>query len=274
MPHVDPTDLEPASRATALGAGWSFRVPLFNRVGTGYIFSSRFISDYDAVAEFKAFAGVPDDLEPRIIRMRIGKVRRSWVKNCLAVGLSSGFVEPLEATAIYSVQVAMQWLLLYFPDAEFAPVVTNRYNKLIDGLYGEIVEFISLLFHINNRQDTPYWKAARHDLEIPDSLRENLELWKHTLPDKLDLKSDTFFTPTSYRAALMGKRYCQGRDYAQTAIFNEADWENYLNMRVGRAKQFVDALPSQYELLRHIRGEAQAAAPSFNLGPGFLSGGR
>lgn len=274
MPHDDPTELEPASRATALGAGWSFRVPLFNRVGTGYVFSSKFISDDDAVTEFKAFANVPEDKEMRIIRMRIGKVRRSWVKNCVAIGLSSGFVEPLEATAIYSVQVALQWLMQYFPDSEFPETVTNHYNKLIDGLYEEIVSFISLLFHISNREDTPYWRAARHDLDIPEALRENLELWKYTLPDVLDLKSVTFFTSTSYRAALMGKRYCKGREYAQTSIFGKKHWEEYLNMRLARAQKFVDTLPGQYDLLRHIRGEAPESprGSSFTINPGILTG--
>ncbi len=271
MPHADPTRLEPASRATALSAGWSFRVPLFNRVGTGYIYSSKFISDDEAAAELKAFVGAPADAEPRIIRMRIGKARRSWVKNCLAIGLSSGFVEPLEATAIYSVQVALQWLLQYFPDTEFHPAVTARYNKLIDGLYDEIVEFIALLFHISNRGDTPYWRAARHELEVPASLKENLALWRHTLPDVLDLKTDTFFTSTSYRAALMGKQFCKGRAYQQTDIFSESDWSEYLNARLARAQKFVDTLPDQYELLRHIRGEAPAPSVSF-IGPGVLTG--
>lgn len=278
LPHEDPTKLEPASRATAFKAGWSFRVPLYNRVGTGYIFSSKFLSDDEAVKELKDFTGAPDDIEPRIIRMRIGKVRRSWVKNCLALGLSSGFVEPLEATAIYSVQVALQWLVRYFPDKDFNPVVTDRYNELIDGLYEEIVNFISLLFTISNREDTPFWKAARHELTVPDALKENLELWRHSLPDELDLKTSTFFTPTSYRAALMGKRYCKGRDYAQTSAFTKEVWDDYLDLRLKRAQKFVDTLPSQYELLRHIRGEAppppaMSGGTTITLRPGFLSGG-
>lgn len=275
LPHPDPTQLEPASRATALNAGWSFRVPLFNRVGTGYVYSSNFISDDEAVREIKAFAGAPDDIEPRIIRMRIGKVRRSWVKNCLALGLSSGFVEPLEATAIYSVQVALQWFITYLPDSDLDPAVSGRYNKLVDGLYEEIVNFISLLFCANNRDDTDYWRAARHDITVPDALQENLALWRHTLPDELDLKTSTFFTPTSYRAALMGKRFCKGRDYGQTAIFNEEDWSHYLKARLDRAQSFVDTLPSQYELLRSIRGEAPASSlgTTMTMRPGFLSGG-
>ncbi len=272
LPHEDPKKIEPTSRATALGAGWSFRVPLYNRVGSGYIFSSKFISDDEAIAEFKRHAGpAAADGEPRIIRMRIGKARRSWVKNCLALGLSSGFVEPLEATAIYSVQVALQWLHNYFPHDDFDPAVSARYNKLIDGFYDEIIDFICLLFCISNRDDTPYWKAVRHEMEIPPRLKENLELWKHTMPDALDLGAYTFFSPTSYRAALFGKQYYKGRDYAQVSPLSEQEWKQYLQMRRDRTNQFLNVLPDHYELLTSIRNENRNV--SFSMSSSVLTGG-
>jgi len=272
LPHEDPTQIEPTSRATGMDAGWSFRVPLFNRVGSGYVYSSKFISDDEAVDEFKKFAGpTAKDAEPRIIRMRIGKVRRSWVKNCLALGLSSGFVEPLEATAIYSVQVALQWIHTYFPDRDFNPAVTRRYNQLMDGLNEEIVDFIALLFCTSNREDTPYWRAVRHEMEIPPRLKENLEIWRHTMPDALDLPNSTFFTPTSYRSALMGKRFYKGRDYPHATPFPESDWRQYINLRRQKTKKLLAELPDHYTLLRHIRGENGAA--SFRLDSGALTGG-
>ncbi len=273
LPHDDPTQIEPTSRATGMNAGWSFRVPLFNRVGSGYVYSSKFISDDEAVDEFKKFIGpAANDIEPRIIRMRIGKVRHSWKNNCLALGLSSGFVEPLEATAIYSVQVALQWLYTYFPDSDFDPAVQRRYNSLIDGLYEEIVDFIALLFCTSNREDTPYWRAVRHDMEIPPRLKENLEVWRHTMPDDLDMPTRTFFTPTSYRAALMGKQFYKGRDYVQTAPIPEAGWRQYVEMRRQRTQKFVNELPDHYTLLKHIRGEAQGGR-QFTIGPNILTGG-
>ena len=257
IPHADPTKIEPTSRATALGAGWSFRVPLYNRVGTGYIFSSKFLSDEEAIEEFKAFAGpLTHDKEMRVIRMRIGKTRRSWVNNCLAVGLSSGFVEPLEATAIYSVDVAMRWLQKYFPDSEFSPALQNRYNHLIDGLYSEIIDFIVLHFHLSNREDTPYWRTMRHELEIPDSLRENLELWRHAMPEETDFRTNTFFSAGSYLSALMGKRFYKGRSFPQVGSVVPDDYHRYLGMRRERTQKFLRELPDHYELLRSIRGEA------------------
>lgn len=271
LPHDDPTKIEPTSRATGMNAGWSFRVPLFNRVGSGYVYSSRFISDEEAIEEFKRHVGpAAEDIEPRVIRMRIGKARRSWVKNCLALGLSSGFVEPLEATAIYSVQVALQWLHNYFPDTDFDPAVTERYNSLVDGLYDEIVDFISLLFCISNREDTPYWRAVRYEMEIPPRLKENLEVWKRTMPDALDLGAHTFFSPTSYRSALMGKQFYKGRSYAQVAPLTESHWKQYLQIRRERTNGLLNVLPDHYELLRHIRGEA--SRPSFSIDGSILTG--
>lgn len=273
LPHDDPTKIEPTSRATGMNAGWSFRVPLFNRVGSGYVYSSKFISDDEAVEEFKAFAGpAAKDAEPRIIRMRIGKTRRSWVKNCVAIGLSSGFVEPLEATAIYSVQVSLQWLYSYFPDSDFNPAVANRYNKLVDGLYSEIVDFISLLFCTSNREDTPYWRAVRHDMEIPPQLKENLELWRHTMPEKEDLPTKTFFTPTSYRSALMGKQFYKGRAYPQALPISEENWRQYLTIRRQRTQKFLNELPDHYTLLSHIRDNADSGQ-HFALNRGVLTGG-
>lgn len=267
IPHEDPTKIEPTSHATGMEAGWAFKVPLYNRVGSGYIFSSQFLSDDEAVAEFKAAAGpIAQDADPRIIRMRLGKTRRSLVKNCLAIGLSSGFAEPLEATAIYSVQTALTWLVKYLPDTDYSEAVEQRYNAQVDQLYDEIVDFIVMMFYISNRDDSDFWRTVRHDLEIPDSLRANLELWQHTMPDALDLTGNIFFTPNSYLSALMGKQFYKGRSYHQSSGFPRNMWEQYKAARRGRTQMFLSKLPDHYELLRHIRGEApqMAASPGFN----------
>ncbi|MEM9225151.1 MAG: tryptophan halogenase family protein [Pseudomonadota bacterium] len=268
LPHADPTRIMPTSRATGMKAGWSFWVPLFDKVGSGYIYSSKFISDDEAIAEFKAHAGpAAADTEPRIIRMRIGKTRRSMVKNCLALGLSSGFVEPLEATAIYSVQLGLMWLTKYLPENDFSPVVEKRYNEQIDMLYREIVDFIVLMFHVSNRDDSDFWRTVRHDLPIPDTLAEKLELWQHTMPDELELQDNQFFTANSYLSALMGKGFYKGRDYTQVQGIPRALWDTYLQKRNQRTDKFVRELPDHYTLLRHLRGEAPK--PTMSMSSGF-----
>ena len=106
--------------ATGFSAGWNFRIPLTTRIGTGYIFSSQFISDEKAIEELLAFYGdQAKGCEPRIIRMRTGRVRNAWVKNCVALGLASGFIEPLEATAIFMSDLGARWLQHYLPTQDF-----------------------------------------------------------------------------------------------------------------------------------------------------------
>jgi tryptophan halogenase len=266
IPHVDPTTIEPVSRATALGNGWIFNVPLFNRVGAGYVFSSQFTSDDEAIAELKAYLGPRiAGREPRIIRMRIGKSRRSWVKNCVAIGLSSGFAEPLEATAIHSVDVALRWLYAHFPDAEFSPALSQAYNRLVDDFYAEVIDYIVLHFYLNNRNDTEYWVTAREGRAIPDSLAGNLELWKHKMPRPTDLRSEHFFNSESYLAALMGKGFY---DFVTPELpgVREVDWRQFMASRQTQSRQFLAQLPGHHALLCQIRGEASPATENPPLG--------
>ena len=158
IPHPDPMKIPPVTRSTALGAGWSWRVPLFHRIGTGYVFSSAHRTDEAAKAELLAHLGLtPEEAEPRVIPMRIGRSKNLWVKNCVAVGLSGGFIEPLESTAIHMIDMSIRWLLAYFPDSDFADPLRNRYNKLMISLYDEVRDFICLHYALGNRTDDPYW---------------------------------------------------------------------------------------------------------------------
>ena len=127
IPHKDPNVIAPTTRATGFSAGWNFNIPLTTRVGTGYIFSSRFISDDEAIEELLAFYGdQAKGHEPRIIPIRTGRVHNAWVKNCVALGLASGFIEPLEATAIFMSDLGARWLHALFADARFRTRTRRR----------------------------------------------------------------------------------------------------------------------------------------------------
>ncbi|MEX2408380.1 MAG: tryptophan halogenase family protein, partial [Rhodovibrionaceae bacterium] len=128
--HLCEDEIESCTTSTALGAGWVWNVPLYNRVGTGYVFSSQFRSDDEATAEFLEHLGPrAEGKEPRVVPMRVGRSERCWVGNCLAVGLSSGFIEPLESTAIYIIEMQMRWFLESFPDKSVNPLLAKRYNR-------------------------------------------------------------------------------------------------------------------------------------------------
>ncbi|MEM8934849.1 MAG: tryptophan halogenase family protein [Pseudomonadota bacterium] len=263
--HDDPDEFEPLSRATALSNGWSFRVPLYSRVGNGYVYSSDFISDEQAVDELKAHIGDKvKDADPRIIRMRIGKSRRSWVKNCLAMGLSSGFIEPLEATAIHSVDLALRWFYTCMPDSDMSPALQDHYNKLIDDLYEEMIDFIVLHFRLNNRTDSEYWRVAREEREIPDSLAHNLDLWRYKVPQETDLGSAHFFTSNNYTVALMSKGFYDEQSPNRFGLRRD-DWSKYIRSRRKARTEVIAKYPNHVELLRHIRGENTAPERQFNV---------
>ncbi len=263
LPHPEPVRLEPCTRATALGAGWSWRVPLFSRIGTGYVYSSAFLSDEDATEEFLRHLGPGGEgAEPRVIKMRVGRSRRSWVKNCVAVGLSSGFIEPLESTAIYIIQNSLRWLVTYFPDLDFSPQLAGRYNDLLEQLYLEIRDFNILHYVTNNREDTDFWHAARNDLEVPDSLRENLELWRHALPVVYDFSNKFLFNHWSYMLVLFGKGYFNDLALPTAPSLQEADWRNY-SSEMDRVKaDLLRQLPDHYVLLCDIRRRVETGEPA------------
>ncbi len=262
-PHREPGRLEPCTRATALGAGWSWRVPLFSRVGTGYVYSSAFRSDEEATGEFLRHLG-PDGEggEPRVIKMRVGRSRRSWVKNCVAVGLSGGFIEPLESTAIFIIQKSLQWLVTYFPDRDFAPQLATRFNALLEQLYLEIRDFNILHYLTNNRDDTDFWRAARHDLEVPESLSENLALWRHALPVADDFPREFLFNYWSYMLVLFGKRYFDGLAPPTAPCLSEADWHDYSTEMARVKAKLVRHLPDHHSLLCDIRRMAETGEPA------------
>ena len=180
LPLPQDPEMAPYTRATALSAGWVWRIPLSHRVGSGYVFSSRFISDEAAAGELLAHAGQdPDRAEPRLLRMRIGRRSNFWVKNCVAIGLSAGFLEPLESTGIFLIQKGAEALLENFPDRQFAEPLARRYNRQIGAAYDEVRDFIILHYILTQRDDSAFWKANR-ELPVPDSLAETLELYDHT----------------------------------------------------------------------------------------------
>jgi tryptophan halogenase len=279
IPHPDPARVDNATRSTALGAGWSWRVPLFNRIGTGYVFSSAHRSDDEAMDEFLAHLGADGKgAEPRVIPMRIGRTRNAWVKNCVAIGLSGGFIEPLESTAIHMIDTSVRWLFTHFPDRDFAPPLRDRYNKITGQLYDEVRDFICLHYALGNRTDSQYWIDAREALEVPDSLAENLEVWRHVLPGPYDLGFASLFPFTVYQAVLLGKRVYEtgfgtARIAADHAVRPEL-WQKHLQRTRAAVEKVVAEAPDHATLLRELREEpgerpAMPAAPARGPTPAF-----
>jgi flavin-dependent dehydrogenase len=259
LPHRDPKAIEPATRAIALGAGWVWRVPLYSRLGTGYVYSSAFRSDDEALREFVAHLRAGGDLaadapepETRVIKMRVGYTRQPWIKNCVAIGLSSGFVEPLESTAIYAIDAAAHRLVMNFPDKQFSPTLAREYNALSTALMEEIVDFLQLNY-ITSKRDEPYWVAVREEAPRSEWLRHKLELWRVRIPDLNDTYSHVLFSYHLYINLLLARGYLDDVRFTLEDAIRSEDWVAYnQNIRAQEA-QHLAVLPSHYDLLTSIR---------------------
>jgi tryptophan 6-halogenase len=225
--HKDRNKINSVTTSTALSAGWSWHIPLQDRIGTGYVYSSKFKSDEDALDEFREHLNGEEMLtEPRVLKMRVGRTKRSWVKNCVAMGLSSGFIEPLESTAIMSVELQARWLLASLPSTDFEEPLIDQFNGASSRLYDEVRDFLGLHFSLNER-DEPYWKAARNEAKKSDSLAHHLELWKYSLPSPLDPRPRAIFGHWSVICILMGKNFYRDSRLAGEEIVSRQLWERY-----------------------------------------------
>ncbi len=177
---VPSTKLDPLpsyTRATAHMAGWQWRIPLQHRTGNGHVFSRRF-TDVDT-AKKTLLDNIQGEIlaEPRLIKFLTGRRKQFWRKNCVAVGLSSGFMEPLESTSIHLVQTAIARIMSVFPRKHINQVEIDIYNEQVGFEYERIRDFLILHYKVTSRSDTEFWNYCRQ-MQIPDSLMQKIEVFK------------------------------------------------------------------------------------------------
>ncbi|MEO0975084.1 MAG: tryptophan 7-halogenase, partial [Pseudomonadota bacterium] len=164
--------------SVALSNGWCWRIPLTHRFGNGYVYSSRFIDPDAAEAELRAFLGLEQSEEPaRHLKMRVGQAEHHWHRNCLALGLSQGFIEPLEATALLLVQVSIELFMRDFKEGNFEPSDREAFNRRIRDRFERVRDYIVAHYKLNTRDDSDYWRANRDNMVLSDSLRHLLDVW-------------------------------------------------------------------------------------------------
>ncbi|MGP7796977.1 tryptophan halogenase family protein [Sphingomonas sp. CLY1604] len=209
MPVASDSPIAAQTDATAHAAGWIWDIGLPTRRGIGCVYASAYMSDDAAEATLTAYCartapGVPMPA-PRRLTFRSAYRERQWQGNVLAIGLSAGFLEPLEASAIVTIELSLDALLADFPvSAAVMPIQARRFNALFRYRWERIVEFLKLHYALG-RRDEPYWRAHRDPATIPDRLADNLALWRHRPPSGIDLPAqDEVFPAASYRYILYG----------------------------------------------------------------------
>ncbi|PCD03614.1 tryptophan halogenase [Sphingomonas spermidinifaciens] len=194
--------LLPYTRATADVAGWRWRIPLQHRTGNGHVYSSAHLGDEAAREALLAGLDAPALSQPRMLRFVAGRRERLWDRNCVAIGLSGGFIEPLESTSIHLIQQGITRLLSLFPDTGFAEGEVAAYDRLMVEEYEHIRDFIILHYHATARRDSAFWRDVAA-AELPDSLAERIELWRGK--GRLLPIPNGLFTEESWLAVLIGQ---------------------------------------------------------------------
>lgn len=191
----------PYTVSTAEAAGWQWRIPLQHRTGNGLVYSSQYMSEDEARETLlKNLQGEPMG-EPRLIKFRTGMRKEQWKANCVAIGLAGGFIEPLESTSIHFIQRALFKLLDKFPHRGIQPEEVNQYNQEFAREFYNVRDFIILHYHLNQR-DEEFWVKCR-EMEIPDSLRRKIEIFRTT--GKVYRDPEVLFTQHSWYQVMLGQ---------------------------------------------------------------------
>lgn len=195
-------EIEPFTRATAMEAGWRWRIPLQHRVGNGYVFSSSHISEDKACADILAAVEGEPLADPRILKFRAGRRKRSWLGNVVSIGLASGFLEPLESTSIHLAQMAIMRLVELFPTSPDWSVDRNEFNRLVDYEYDRVRDFLILHYHATTRSDSEFWNHVR-TMPLPASLQSKLSLWRSSA--RIEHYGEGLFLAPSWIAVYLGQ---------------------------------------------------------------------
>lgn len=203
VPSENVGEPTPYTRSTARPAGWQWRIPLQHRTGNGYVYSSKHIGDQEAADTLLSNLDGRALAEPKLLRFTTGVRRKIWNRNCVAVGLSSGFLEPLEATSIYLIQSCVARLVNLLPDREFSPVLIDRYNAQERFEFERIRDFLILHYHATERTDSPLWNECR-TMRVPEPLAENLRLFRDS--GRFFRDAEEMFALPSWVQVMIGQR--------------------------------------------------------------------
>ncbi|MBT8449754.1 MAG: tryptophan 7-halogenase, partial [Gammaproteobacteria bacterium] len=197
------SSIPPYTRARALDAGWQWRIPLQNRSGDGNVFCNEYISEERGREQLLENIEGKALNEPRLLKFTTGMREKLWHKNCVSIGLSAGFLEPLESTSIALIQATIMVLLKNFPTKNMETARQNEFNRRMRKRYEEARDFLILHYHATEREDTPFWAYCKN-MSIPDELQHRIDLFSET--GKVSNDKEDLFQEHNWLAVLFGQR--------------------------------------------------------------------
>lgn len=236
------------TRSIARESGWQWRIPLQNRTGNGFVFCSKYMTDDEAIDTLMAnIEGEPLN-KPRVIKFKTGSRRQHWNKNCIAVGLSSGFLEPLESTSIHLIQRSIVRLMQLFPSQGIDITDINEFNQQTKLEVDNIRDFIILHYKVTDREDSRFWRYCKN-MPIPASLQHRIDMFSQS--GKVYKYGNELFGESSWIQVMMGQGIIPKEYHPIVDMMEDDELANFLNNIKSTAKRKVDTLPPHFDFINH-----------------------
>jgi tryptophan halogenase len=235
----------PYTRSIAHHAGWQWRIPLQHRMGNGIVYSSQYMSDDEAMDTLLSSIDGEPVTEPRVIKFKTGHRKQLWNKNCIAIGLAGGFIEPLESTAIHIIQQGIMQLIKYFPGYGINEYEVAEYNNYMTTDYNEIKDFIILHYCQTERDDSPFWQFCKN-MDIPASLKARMDLFKNT--GRFVPKSNEIFVD-SWLQVMIGQGLIPDQHHPLADELSDSELKGFLDNIENDILSKVQQLPSHGDYL-------------------------
>jgi tryptophan halogenase len=239
----------PYTRSIAHHAGWRWKIPLQHRVGNGIVYSSPYLSDDEATQMLLNAVEGKALTEPKVIKFKTGRRKKAWNKNCIAVGLSSGFLEPLESTSIHMIMTAVTRILQLFPHGKINQSTVDEYNTQAESEFVRIRDFIILHYKATERDDSPFWRYCK-EMTVPEDLRHRMQLFKEN--GRSNQVEGELFRLDSWTQVMLGQGILPDGYHPIVDLMPEVQLRAFLGGLANDINNQLAVLPSHQEFIEEF----------------------